>query len=159
MINQIPMTLQGIKKLHKELMKLKNIERPKIINSIIEARKHGDLKENSEYQAAREAQSFCEGRIKDIEIKLSNANIIDVTKIIHNNKIIFGATISLINIITNEINSYKIVGHDEADLKNNLISVNAPISRALIGKEKNDIINVHTPRGVMKYKILNIKYI
>ncbi|QJC32700.1 transcription elongation factor GreA [Enterobacteriaceae endosymbiont of Donacia dentata] len=158
-MNQIPMTLQGIKKLHKELMELKNIKRPKIINSIIEARKHGDLKENAEYQAAREAQSFCEGRIKDIEIKLSNANIIDVTKITHNNKIIFGSTVSMINIITDEIISYKIVGHDEANLKNNLISINAPISRALIGKEKNNIINVQTPKGVIKYKILDIKYI
>ncbi|QJC33915.1 transcription elongation factor GreA [Enterobacteriaceae endosymbiont of Donacia provostii] len=158
-MNQIPMTLQGVKKLHKELQKLKYIERPKIINAIIEARKHGDLKENAEYQSAREAQSFCEGRIKEIEIKLSNANIIDITKIIHNNKIIFGSTISILNTLTNKIISYKIVGHDESDLKNNLISINAPIARALIGKKKDDIVSVKTPRGVIKYKILNIEYI
>ncbi|QJC35501.1 transcription elongation factor GreA [Enterobacteriaceae endosymbiont of Donacia proxima] len=158
-MKQIPMTLQGIKKLREELKKLKNIERPKIINSIIEARKHGDLKENAEYQSARESQSFCEGRIKEIENKLSNANIIDITKITHNNKVIFGSTVCIINILTNRIISYKIVGHDESDLKNNLISINAPLSRSLIGKKKNDIINVKTPRGIIEYKILNIKYI
>ncbi|QJC35506.1 transcription elongation factor GreA [Enterobacteriaceae endosymbiont of Donacia sparganii] len=159
MINQIPMTLQGIKKLRKELIKLKNIERPKIINLIIEARKHGDLKENAEYQSAREAQSFCEGRIKEIEIKLSNANIIDITKITYNNRIIFGSTVRIINVLTNKISSYKIVGHDESDLKNNLISINAPLARALIGKKKNNIIKVQTPRGIIKYKILSIEYI
>ncbi|QJC37549.1 transcription elongation factor GreA [Enterobacteriaceae endosymbiont of Donacia thalassina] len=156
---QIPMTLKGIKKLRKELIKLKNIERPKIINSIIEARKHGDLKENAEYQAAREAQSFCEGRIKEIEIKLSNANIIDVTKIIHNDKIIFGSTVYIQNILTNKKITYKIVGNDESDLKNNLISINAPLARALIGKKKNNIIKVQTPKGIIKYKILKIEYI
>ncbi|WP_168919070.1 transcription elongation factor GreA [Enterobacteriaceae endosymbiont of Donacia thalassina] len=159
MIIQIPMTLKGIKKLRKELIKLKNIERPKIINSIIEARKHGDLKENAEYQAAREAQSFCEGRIKEIEIKLSNANIIDVTKIIHNDKIIFGSTVYIQNILTNKKITYKIVGNDESDLKNNLISINAPLARALIGKKKNNIIKVQTPKGIIKYKILKIEYI
>ncbi|QJC36733.1 transcription elongation factor GreA [Enterobacteriaceae endosymbiont of Donacia vulgaris] len=159
MINQIPMTLQGVKKLQKELIKLKNIERPKIINLIIAARKHGDLKENAEYQAAREAQSFCEGRIKEIEIKLSNANIIDITKIIHNNKIIFGSTVYIKNIVTNKINSYKIVGDDESDLKNNLIAINAPLARALIGKKENNIIKVKTPKGILKYEILKIQYI
>ncbi|QJC34331.1 transcription elongation factor GreA [Enterobacteriaceae endosymbiont of Donacia crassipes] len=159
MINQIPITLQGIKKLRKELKKLKNIERPKIINSIIDARKHGDLKENAEYQSARELQSFCEGRIQEIENKLSNANIIDVTKIIHNNKITFGSTICIVNILTNKIISYQIVGHDESDLKNNLISINAPLARALIGKKKNNIVKVKTPGGIIKYKVLNIKYI
>ncbi|QJC31468.1 transcription elongation factor GreA [Enterobacteriaceae endosymbiont of Donacia tomentosa] len=159
MIHQIPMTLQGVKKLRKELYKLKNIERPKITSSIMEARKHGDLKENAEYQAARELQSFCEGRIKEIEIKLANANIIDISKIKNNDKVIFGSTVIIINIITNKIISYKIVGDDEADLRNNLISINAPIARALIGKKKNSIILVKTPKGLIEYKILNIKYI
>ncbi|QJC37553.1 transcription elongation factor GreA [Enterobacteriaceae endosymbiont of Donacia bicoloricornis] len=159
MKNQIPMTIQGIKKLQKELIKLKNIERPKIINSIIEARKHGDLKENAEYQSARESQSFCEGRIKEIEIKLSNANVIDVTKFLNHNKIIFGSTVYIKNIITNKNIFYKIVGNDEANLKNNLISINAPLARSLIGKKKNDIVKVKTPKGIIKYKILKIKYI
>ncbi|QJC35098.1 transcription elongation factor GreA [Enterobacteriaceae endosymbiont of Donacia piscatrix] len=158
-MNQIPMTLQGIKKLREELKKLKNIERPKIVNAIIEARKHGDLKENAEYQSARELQSFCEGRIKEIENKLSNANVIDITKITHNNKVIFGSTVSIINTLTNKIISYKIVGNDESDLKNNLISIDAPLSRALISRKKNNIVEVKTPRGIIKYKILNIKYI
>ncbi|QJC34327.1 transcription elongation factor GreA [Enterobacteriaceae endosymbiont of Donacia cinerea] len=158
-MNRIPMTLQGIKKLQKELIKLKNIERPKIINLIVSARKHGDLKENAEYQAAREAQSFCEGRIKEIENKLSHANIIDITKTIHNNKIIFGSTVCIKNIVTNKIFSYKIVGDDESDLKNNLISINAPLARALIGERKNNIIEVQTPKGILKYKVLKIQYI
>ncbi|QJC36317.1 transcription elongation factor GreA [Enterobacteriaceae endosymbiont of Donacia cincticornis] len=158
-MNQIPMTLQGIKKLRKELKILKDIERPKIINSIIEARKHGDLKENAEYQSARELQSFCEGRIQEIEHKLSNANIIDVTKTVHNNKVIFGSTVCIINTLNNKVISYKIVGHDESDLKNNLISINAPLARALIGEKKNNIVTVKTPGGIIKYRILNIKYI
>ncbi|QJC31055.1 transcription elongation factor GreA [Enterobacteriaceae endosymbiont of Macroplea mutica] len=159
MKKHIPMTLQGFKKLQKKLYQLKNIERPNIINAIQEARKHGDLKENAEYKAAREAQSFCEGHIKDIEIKLSQSQIIDITKITYDNKVIFGATVVLYHFLMNKNITYKIVGDDEANLKNHLISINAPISRALIGKKKQDIVFVQTPRGIINYKILDIKYI
>ncbi|QJC30640.1 transcription elongation factor GreA [Enterobacteriaceae endosymbiont of Macroplea appendiculata] len=155
----IPMTLQGFKKLQTKLYQLKNIERPNIINAIQEARKHGDLKENAEYKAARETQSFCEGQIKDIEIKLSQSQIIDITKITYDNKVIFGATVVLHHFLMHKNITYKIVGDDESNLKDHLISINAPISRALIGKKKQDILFVQTPRGVIKYKILDIQYI
>ncbi|QJC28430.1 transcription elongation factor GreA [Enterobacteriaceae endosymbiont of Plateumaris consimilis] len=159
MINKIPMTIKGSKKLIKELNQLKNIKRYKIINDIAEARKHGDLKENAEYHAAREEQSFCEKRIKEIELKLSNCQIIDVTKIKNKGKVIFGSTVDIINVITNKVVSYKIVGDDEANLKKYLISINAPISRGLIGKKKNNTVLIKTPKGNITFKILKIQYL
>ncbi|QJC28879.1 transcription elongation factor GreA [Enterobacteriaceae endosymbiont of Plateumaris rustica] len=159
MINKIPMTLKGSKKLIKELNQLKNIKRYKIINNIIEARKHGDLKENAEYHAAREEQSFCERRINEIEFKLSNCQIIDITKIKNKDKVVFGSTVNIINITTNKIISYKIVGDDEANLKKNLISINAPLARGLISKKKNDIVSIKIPKGKMIFKILKIRYL
>ncbi|QJC29768.1 transcription elongation factor GreA [Enterobacteriaceae endosymbiont of Plateumaris sericea] len=159
MINKIPMTLKGSEKLIKELNQLKNIKRHKIIHDIIEARKHGDLKENAEYHAAREEQSFCEGRIKEIELKLSNCQIIDITKIKNKGIVVFGSTVKIINIITHTIVSYKIVGDDEANLKKKLISINAPLARGLIGKKKNNIVLIKTPKGEITFKILEIQYV
>ncbi|ACL30184.1 transcription elongation factor GreA [Buchnera aphidicola str. APS (Acyrthosiphon pisum)] len=159
MINLIPMTVRGAEKLRRELKKLKSINRPRIIAAIAEAREHGDLKENAEYHSAREEQSFCEGRIKEIELKLSNSQIIDVTKISNNGRVIFGSTVSILNIKNNEKFTYRIVGDDESDFKKNLISINSPIARGLIGKEINDVVIICTPGGDVEYKILKINYI
>ena len=159
MATTYPMTQLGAQKLREELNELKTKVRPKIINSIAEAREHGDLKENAEYHAAREQQSFCEGRIQDIEGKLSSAQIIDVTKMPNNGKVIFGATVSLLNMDTDEEITYKIVGDDEADLKNGLISVNSPIARGLIGKELDDVAAIQTPAGVVEYEIISVEYL
>ncbi len=159
MATTYPMTQLGAQKLREELNELKTKVRPKIINSIAEAREHGDLKENAEYHAAREQQSFCEGRIQDIEGKLSAAQIIDVTKMQNNGKVIFGATATLLNMDTDEEITYKIVGDDEADLKNGLISVNSPIARGLIGKELDDVAAIQTPAGVVEYEIISVEYI
>ena len=153
------MTVQGAEALSLELKELKSVVRPRIIADIAEARAHGDLKENAEYHAAREQQSFTEGRIKEIEAKISNANIIDVTKITNNGKVIFGTTILLVNVDTDDEVKYKIVGHDEADIKQGLISVNSPIARALIGKEEGDVVQVTTPGGVVEYEIAEVLYI
>ncbi|QJC28409.1 transcription elongation factor GreA [Enterobacteriaceae endosymbiont of Plateumaris braccata] len=158
-MNKIPMTIKGSKKLIKELNQLKNVKRYEIINDIMEARKYGDLKENAEYHAAREEQSFCEKRIKEIELKLSNCQIIDITKIKNKGRVIFGSTVDLINITTNKIVSYKIVGDDEANLKEYLISINAPIARGLIGKKINDTVLIKTPKGNIIFKILKIQYL
>jgi len=155
----IPMTVQGAQKLRDELNELKSVKRPAIIQAIAEAREHGDLKENAEYHAAREAQGFCEGRIQDIEAKLSNAQIIDVTKMNNNGKVIFGATATILNLDTDESVTYRIVGDDEADIKNNLISVNSPIARGLIGKEVDDVVNITTPSGVVEFEITNVDYL
>lgn len=144
-MKQIPMTIRGAEQLRQELDFLKNTRRPEIINAIAEAREHGDLKENAEYHAAREQQGFCEGRIQEIEGKLANSQIIDVTKIPNNGKVIFGATILLLNIDTEEEVSYQIVGDDEANIKAGLISVNSPIARGLIGKEVDDVVVIQTP--------------
>ncbi|QJC30219.1 transcription elongation factor GreA [Enterobacteriaceae endosymbiont of Neohaemonia nigricornis] len=159
MNKNIPMTLQGFEKLQHKLYRLKNIERPKIIKAIKDARSHGDLKENAEYKAAREEQSFCEGQIQNIEIKLSKSYVIDITKIKNNGKVVFGSTVIINNIKTNKNITYKIVGDDEANLKEQLISINAPLARALIGNKINTIISVNTPKGIIKYKILNIKFL
>ncbi len=153
------MTVQGAEALSLELKELKSVVRPRIIADIAEARAHGDLKENAEYHAAREQQSFTEGRIKEIEAKISNANIIDVTKITNNGKVIFGTTILLVNVDTDDEVKYKIVGHDEADIKQGLISVNSPIARALIGKEEGDVVQVTTPGGVVEYEIAEVLYV
>lgn len=158
-MNKFPMTAHGAEQLREELNELKSVKRPQIVASIAEAREHGDLKENAEYHAAREQQSFCEGRIQEIEAKLSNAQIIDVTKMDNNGKVIFGATVTLLNVANDEETSYKIVGDDEADIKNNLISVNSPIARGLIGKELDDVVNIRTPSGTVEYEITEVEYI
>lgn len=158
-MQQIPMTVRGAEQLRQELEFLKNTRRPEIIKAIAEAREHGDLKENAEYHAAREQQGFCEGRIQEIEAKLSNAQIIDVTTITNNGKVIFGATVTLINTETDEEATYRIVGDDEANIKEGLISVNSPIARGLIGKEIDDIAQITTPGGVVEFDIISVKYL
>jgi len=154
----IPMTVQGAQKLRDELNELKSVKRPAIIQAIAEAREHGDLKENAEYHAAREAQGFCEGRIQDIEAKLSNAQIIDVTKFPNTGKVIFGTTVTILNLDTEEELTYRIVGDDEADIKNNQISVNSPIARGLIGKSVDDVVNITTPAGVVEFEITAVEH-
>lgn len=158
-MNKIPMTAKGADQLREELNELKSVKRPQIVAAIADAREHGDLKENAEYHAAREQQSFCEGRIQEIEAKLSNAQIIDVTKMPNNGKVIFGATVTVLNVESDEETSYKIVGDDEADIKNNLISVNSPIARGLIGKELDDVANIKTPSGTVEYEITEVEYL
>lgn len=157
-MKQVPMTLRGAEKLREELEHLKNERRPQIIASIAEARAHGDLKENAEYHAARDQQSFCEGRIQEIEAKLSNAQVIDITKIPDNGRVIFGATVSVLNLETEEEQTYRIVGDDEADFKQNLISVNSPIARGLIGKEADDVVVIRTPGGDVEYEVVKVEY-
>jgi transcription elongation factor GreA len=152
------MTADGAKKLRDELEQLKSVDRPRIIKSIAEAREHGDLKENAEYHAAREQQSFCEGRIQDIEGKLSNAQIIDVTKLTNNGKVVFGSTVTILNTETEEETTYRIVGDDEANIKEQLISVNSPIARGMIGKELDDIVSIQTPAGVVEMEIIEVEY-
>lgn len=152
-MDRFPMTKEGEKALQDELDHLKNVERPRIIKDIAEAREHGDLKENAEYHAAREQQGFAEGRIAEIEGKLSNAQIIDVTSIPHTGKVIFGTTVSLINLETDDEVKYKIVGEDEADVKQGKISLTSPIARALVGKSEGDEVVVRTPGGEVEYEI------
>ncbi|EGY29403.1 transcription elongation factor GreA [Candidatus Regiella insecticola 5.15] len=157
---QIPMTVCGAEKLRKELEYLKNERRQEIITAIAEARAHGDLKENAEYHAAREQQGFCEGRIQEIETKLSNAQVIDVTKIgTTNGPVIFGSTVTVVNIATDEEYIYRIVGDDEANAKQNLISVNSPMARGLIGKQINDTAVITTPGGDIEYDIIKVEYL
>jgi len=158
-MDKVPLTVTGANKLREELNELKNEVRPRIIAAISEARAHGDLKENAEYHAAREQQSFTEGRIADIEAKLSNAQIIDVTSIDANGKVIFGATVEIEDINTEEIVIYQIVGVDEADIKQGRISVGSPIARALIGKEVEDVVTVKAPGGDKEFEIISIQYI
>lgn len=152
------MTVNGAEALRLELNELKTVKRPAVIQAIAEARAHGDLKENAEYHAAREQQGFIEGRIQDIEGKLSNAQIIDVTKMTNNGKVIFGTTVTILNLDTEEEVTYRIVGDDEADIKSNLISVNSPIARGLIGKEVDDVVNITTPKGVVEFEITDVQY-
>lgn len=158
-MSQIPMTVQGAEALRIELHELKTVKRPVIIQAIAEARAHGDLKENAEYHAAREQQGFCEGRIQDIEAKLSNAHIIDISKQVNNGKVIFGTTVTILNLETEDQVTYRIVGDDEADIKNNLISVNSPIARGLIGKEVDDVVNINTPKGMVEFEITDVQYL
>ncbi|MCJ8320987.1 MAG: transcription elongation factor GreA [Colwellia sp.] len=153
-----PMTLYGADALRDELQLLKTVKRPKIVADIATAREHGDLKENAEYHAAREQQSFCEGRIQEIEGKLGNAQIIDIAKISNTGKVIFGVTVKLLNIDTEEEVSYKIVGDDEADIKQNRISVNSPIARGLIGKMVDSEIEITTPGGSVEYEIISVEH-
>ncbi len=158
-MNKVPLTVQGAEKLRAELQRLKTVERPRIIAAIAEARAHGDLKENAEYHAAREQQSFVEGRISDIEGKLANAQIIDVTTLGPSDRVVFGATLDLLNVQTDEEITYKIVGEDEADIKAGLISVNSPVARALIGKHEGDTVVVDAPGGRLEYEIISVKYV
>ncbi len=157
-MQKFPMTVQGADRLREELNKLKQTERPRIIAAIAEARAHGDLKENAEYHAAREQQGFVEGRIMEIEAKLSAAHVIDVTQIENSGKVIFGSTIKLSNDSGSSI-EYKIVGEDEADINNRKISVTSPVARALIGKYEGDTVQVNTPDGVIVYEIVEVAYL
>ena len=158
-MSQYPMTAHGAQMLRDELNELKTKTRPRIIEAIAEAREHGDLKENAEYHAAREQQSFCEGRIQDIEGKLSNAQIIDVTKMENTGKVIFGTTVHLVNMETDEEVTYQIVGEDEADIKAGKLSVSSPIARALIGKNEGDVVAIRIPSGTVEYEISEVEYI
>lgn len=154
-----PMTIDGAERLRDELQKLKSLDRREITASIAEARAHGDLKENAEYHAAKERQSFTEGRIRDIESKLSHSQVIDVTKVPNNGKVIFGATVKLLNLVDDKEIQYQIVGIDEADLKHHKISYKSPIARALIGKATGDEVVVKAPSGDIEYEILDVNYL
>lgn len=158
-MNKEPMTAQGAAALQKELDHLKHVERKRVIEAIAEARAHGDLKENAEYHAAREKQGFIEGRINDIEAKLSNAQIIDVTSLPQTGKVVFGVTVSLLNLDTDEEVTYHLVGDDEADLKQGKISVRSPIARGLIGKSESDEVIIKTPGGEVSYEIIKVEYL
>lgn len=153
-----PMTVEGAEALRQELQKLKQEDRPRVVKAIAEAREHGDLKENAEYHAAKEEQGFIEGRIQEIEGKLSNAQVIDVTKLAPTGKVIFGTTVSLLDLEKDARRVYKIVGDDEADLKQNKVSVSSPIARALIGKEEGDVVVVQAPSGPVEYEIEEVKH-
>ncbi len=157
-MNKSPMTSNGAQSLREELQRRKTEDRPRISAAIAEARAHGDLRENAEYHAAREQQSFNEGRISDIEGKLSNAEIIDVTKVNAAGKVIFGTTVELCNTATNEEVIYKIVGEDEADIKASMVSINSPVARALIGKAEGDHAVVEAPGGEVEYEIRAVRY-
>ena len=154
-----PITVSGLEKLKEELIFLKEKKRPEIVAAIAEARSHGDLKENAEYHAAKEQQSHSEGRIQEIEDLIARANVIDVTKINNDGKVIFGSTVYLQNLDTNENIEYKLVGKDEADLKKKLIFFQSPIGRGLIGKNKSDLVEISTPAGVKNFEIVDVKYI
>ncbi|GHE20963.1 transcription elongation factor GreA [Halomonas urumqiensis] len=158
-MNKVPMTVAGEASLRRELEQLKSEARPQVIAAIAEAREHGDLKENAEYHAAREQQGFIEGRIQEIEGKLSNAQVIDVTKLPRTGKVIFGVTVELINLDTDEEVKYRIVGEDEANIKSGRISVTSPIARALIGKEEGDVVVVKTPGGSVEYEIGGVEHL
>lgn len=158
-MNKIPLTVRGAETLRNELNELKTVKRPAVIAAIAEARAHGDLKENAEYHAAREQQGFIEGRIKDIDAKLSHAQVIDVTSINAEGRVIFGATVDVIDLESDEELTYQIVGEDEADIQQGLISVNSPIARGLIGKEEGDVAEINTPGGQREFEILEVRYV
>jgi transcription elongation factor GreA len=157
-MSKVPLTIRGAEKLRQELDRLKKVERPNVIKAIAEARAHGDLKENAEYHAAREQQGFIEGRIKDIEGKLSHAHIIDVTKLHANGKVVFGATVDVLETENDVEHTFRIVGEDEADHKQGLISVGSPIARGLIGKAEGDVAVVQVPGGTREFEILEVRY-
>ena len=157
-MQKIPMTVEGEAALRIEVEKLKKEDRPTVIQAIAEAREHGDLKENAEYHAAREQQGFIEGRIQDIESKLSLCQIVDISQIPQGDRVIFGSTVTIINTGTDEELKYRIVGDDEADVKSGMISYQSPIARALISKEIGDVVNVHTPGGEVEYEIDDVSY-
>jgi len=154
-----PITFQGLEKLKKELEELKNIKRPKIIEAITEARAHGDLKENAEYHAAKEEQAKIESRVIEINDSIARANVIDVTKLDKSNKVVFGSTVKVLELKNNVKKIYKIVGKDQADLKKKLIYFQSPIGKGLIGKNKNDLIEISTPSGTKSFEIKDVKYI
>lgn len=158
-MSQTPMTVKGAEKLKKQLQELKTVDRPRITKAIAEARAHGDLSENAEYHAAREQQSFAEGRVNAIESALADAQIIDVTAIEAEGRVVFGATVVLLNIDTEAEVTYQIVGEEEADINEGLISITSPIARALIGKQEGDDADVNAPSGIIEYEILEVKYI
>ena len=158
-MSKIPMTIRGVTLLQEELKKLKSKDRPDVISAISEARAHGDLKENAEYHAAKEQQGFIEGRIKEIESKLSNAQEIDVTSINAGGKVVFGSTVTLIDLQNNDEIRYKIVGEDEADIKSNLISYSSPIARAIIGKFEGDDVVFLAPGGEREYEVISVEYL
>ncbi|MCG5535357.1 transcription elongation factor GreA [Ectothiorhodospira mobilis] len=158
-MSKTPLTVRGAELIKAELQRLKSEERPRVIAAIAEAREHGDLKENAEYHAAREQQGFIEGRIQELENKLANAQIIDVKTLNAGGKVVFGATVELLDLDTDKEVGYQIVGDDEADIKSGLISVNSPIARALIGKEEGDEITFNAPGGEKHYEIVAVKYI
>lgn len=157
-MNKVPMTVRGHGLLQEELKRLKSVDRPSVIQAIAEARAHGDLKENAEYHAAKDQQGFIEARIKDIEGKLSHVQVIDVTEIDARGKIIFGATVELIDEETGKEITYRIVGEDEADIKNGLISYTSPIARALISKNEGDVIEFNAPDGEKSYEVVEVRY-
>ena len=158
-MNKEPITINGLEKLKEELVFLKEKKRPEIVAAIAEARSHGDLKENAEYHAAKEQQSHNEGRIQEVEDLIARANVIDVTKINNEGKVIFGSTVYLKNLDTDEKIDYKLVGKGEANLKNKLIFFQSPIGKGLIGKNKNDLVEISTPAGVKNFEIIEVKYI
>ena len=158
-MNKEPITVKGLKKLKDELDDLKNVQRPKVVAAIAEARSHGDLKENAEYHAAKEQQGLIEGRIIMINDLIARANVIDVTKMDNDGKVIFGSTIKVQDLDTKKTISYKLVGQDEANIKENLIFFKSPIGKALIGKNKGDLVTVNTPSGERNFEIINVEYI
>lgn len=157
-MNKVPLTIKGAEKLRKELNELKNVTRPRIVEAIAEARAHGDLKENAEYHAAREEQGMCEARIRDIESKLANAQVIDVKTLNAEGRVVFGSTVELENLDSGDIHVYTIVGEDEADISQNLLSISSPFARALIGKEEGDVAEVQAPGGAKEYEIVTVRY-
>lgn len=158
-MNKIPLTVNGAERLRAELQQLKTIERPKVITAIQDARSHGDLSENAEYEAAKERQSFIEGRILELESKLANAQIIDPARLDADGRCVFGATVELSDLDSGETVVYQIVGDDEADIKNGKISISSPIARALIGKYSGDVAEVQAPGGTKEYEILDVRYV
>jgi transcription elongation factor GreA len=158
-MNKVPLTEKGAQQLREELQQLKTVVRPKVVAAIAEARAHGDLKENAEYHAAREEQGFIEGRICDLEHQLAHAQVINVSKLNHDGRVVFGVTVDLVNIETDKEVSYQIVGDLEADIKANKISINSPIARALIGKREGNEVQVQAPGGVVSYEIASVRYL
>ena len=158
-MSKVPLTVRGAEKLREELNELKTIARPRVIRAIADAREHGDLKENAEYHAAREQQGFIEGRIQELEGKLSNAQIIDVTTLNAGGKVVFGATVDVEDLDSEEQHRYQIVGEDESDIKHGLLSISSPIARALIGKQAGDVVQVQTPRGTRELEIVEVQYL
>src|SRR3990167_2580195 len=158
-MDRVPMTVKGEVALRDELQRLKHKGRPNITRAIAEARAHGDLKENAEYHAARERQSFIEGRIQDIESKLSRAQVIDIAKVPHQGRVVFGSTVQLYNVDTSEEVVYHIVGEDESDISKNKISINSPIARGLIGKSEGDEVTIVTPGGDIHYEVTEVQYV
>ena len=158
-MSKVPLTARGAEQLREELKRLKSEERPRVVNAIAEARAHGDLRENAEYHAAKEQQGMIEARIRDIEMKLANAQIIDVTQVDANGRVVFGSTVHLVDVESGESMQYQIVGEDESDIKDGLLSISSPIARAIIGKEEGDTAEVVTPSGRRTYEIERVEYV